>query len=165
MHHPDILILDEPTSDLDLILSRQIWQLLRKINKKGTSIIVASHDLPEVESVCTKIGILSDGKLSHVGTFDELKSKVAKGQELVIESYPGDYDAVMKQIKNPQIMSIENTGNSLVIQTKRPDKILSKLLSILPKINESLLDVKISKLSLREIFTKIKNEEHNKKKY
>ncbi|MFH2020818.1 MAG: ABC transporter ATP-binding protein [archaeon] len=165
MHHPDMLILDEPTSDLDLILSRQIWQLLRKINKKGTSIIVASHDLPEVETVCSKIGILSDGKLSHVGSFDELKSKVTKGQELQIETYPGNYDAIIKQLKDAQIMSMESTGSSLIIQTKRPDKVLGKLLQLLPKIDEALLDVKITKLSLRDIFTKIKNEEYNKKKH
>ena len=51
VHNPDVLILDEPTSDLDLVLSKHIWQLIKKINKKGTTIVVASHDLPEVEAI------------------------------------------------------------------------------------------------------------------
>ena len=155
IHNPDILILDEPTSDLDLVLSKQIWDLIRKINKKGTTIIVASHDLSEVETVCSRIGILINGKLQRVGTLDSLKNMVTKGQEIHLETYPGDYDNITKNLNDPLILRIENTGNSLIIHTQKPDKILSKILQQVNKNNESLLDVKISKLSLKDVFTKL----------
>jgi len=155
IHNPDILILDEPTSDLDLVLSKQIWDLIRKINKKGTTIIVASHDLSEVETVCSRIGILINGKLQRVGTLDSLKNMVTKGQEIHLETYPGDYDNITKNLNDPLILRIENTGNSLIIHTQKPDKILSKILQQVNKNNESLLDLKISKLSLKDVFTKL----------
>jgi ABC-2 type transport system ATP-binding protein len=165
IHNPDILILDEPTSDLDIVLAKQIWQLIKKISKKGTTIIVASHDLPEVEWACTRIGILSSGKLKHIGTFDQIKNTIISGQEIHVDTYPGNYDEIIKIFKDPLVLGAENRGNSLVIHTKRPEKVLSKLLVILPKVEESLLDIKISKLSLRDVFTRIKNEEYHKKEH
>jgi ABC-2 type transport system ATP-binding protein len=155
IHNPDILILDEPTSDLDLVLSKQIWDLIRKINKKGTTIIVASHDLPEVETICSRIGILANGKIEKVGSLDSLKNTVSKGQEIHLETYPGNYEEIAKKINIPIINKIENTGNSLVITTQKPDKVLVTLLKVLEKENENLLDLKISKLSLKDVFTKI----------
>jgi len=155
VHNPDMLILDEPTSDLDLVLSKHIWQLIKKINKKGTTIIVASHDLPEVETICDRIGILAKGKLNNIGTVEQLKHMISKGQEIHVETYPGNYDNIMKKFKDPLIIEMENRGSSLVIHTKKPDKILAKLLEKLEKLDEALLDVKITKLSLKDVFTKI----------
>jgi ABC-2 type transport system ATP-binding protein len=150
-----MLILDEPTSDLDLVLAKHIWQLIKKINKKGTTIIVASHDLPEVESICDRIGVLANGKLNNIGTVEQLKHMISKGQEIHVETYPGDYEKIMKKFKDPLIIEMENRGSSLVIHTKKPDKILAKLLERLEKLDEALLDVKITKLSLKDVFTKI----------
>lgn len=155
IHNPELLILDEPTSDLDLVLSKQIWNLIKKINKKGTTIIVASHDLPEVETVCTRIGVLINGKLQKVGTLDSLKNTVSKGQEIHLETYPGDYENIIKKINTPLITNTEDTGNSLIIHTQKPDKVLPILLKVLEKENENLLDLKISKLSLKDVFTKL----------
>ena len=162
IHNPELLILDEPTSDLDPVLAKHIWKLIKKINKKGTTKIVASHDLSEIESVSTRIGILANKTLNHIGTIEELKMKISKGQEVHFESYPGNYEELAKNLKDPLIIEIENRGNSLVIHTKKPDKILKKLLITLNKLDEHLLDVKITRLSLRDVFTNItkkKNED------
>lgn len=163
IHNPELLILDEPTSDLDPVLSKHIWNLIKKINKKGTTIIVASHDLSEVESVSTRIGLLSKGKLERIGTIDQLKKTISKGQEIHLETYPGNYDLLIKELKSPLIIECENRGNCLVIHSRKPDKILKDLLDLLPKYNENLLDVKITRLSLRDIFTNLTKKDENNK--
>ncbi len=155
IHNPEVLILDEPTSDLDPILAKNIWNLIKKINKRGTTIVVASHDLNEVETICTRIGILTERRLEDIGTIEELKHKTAKGQEIHVETYPGNYQKIMKNLKDPLILELENRGNRLVIHTLKPDKVLSILLQVLSKLDENLLDVKITKLSLRDVFTNI----------
>ncbi|MEM4397619.1 MAG: ABC transporter ATP-binding protein, partial [Candidatus Woesearchaeota archaeon] len=73
IHNPDILILDEPTSDLDPIIAKQIWNLLHKINKLGTTLIVASHNFSDLEFFCTRIAILSKSEIK-IGTLFELSS-------------------------------------------------------------------------------------------
>ena len=60
MHNPKILILDEPTANLDPNLSKQIWLLIREINRNGTTVIVTSHFLQELSSVCHRIALIHD---------------------------------------------------------------------------------------------------------
>ncbi len=153
IHNPEILILDEPTSDLDPILSKNIWELIKKINKKGTTIIVASHDLSEIESVCDRVGIIFEKKIENIGSIDELKNLSQKGQEIHIETYPGNYKKIIKGFKHRDLTEIRIKGNYLVIHTKKPSLVLIKLLKELPKYKEQLLDLKITMLSLSDVFT------------
>ena len=75
IHDPKILILDEPTADLDPVLTEKIWDLIKTINKRGTTIIVASHDLSRLEKTCDRIIVLSEGKIAAIGNTSEIKSK------------------------------------------------------------------------------------------
>jgi ABC-2 type transport system ATP-binding protein len=155
IHDPEVLILDEPTSDLDPMLSRHIWKLLQKINRRGTTIVVASHDLSEVESMCTRIGILSQGKIQHMGTVHELTSMLSKGQEIHVETYPGNYDRILKGLNDPLITGKVNRGDEFIITSNKPDKVLIKIMQALNEQDENLINLRISKLSLSEVFSRV----------
>lgn len=71
VHSPDLLILDEPTAGLDVELRRELWGYLQKINKEGTTIILTSHYLEEVELLCNRIAIINDGKIVAIGDKSE----------------------------------------------------------------------------------------------
>ncbi|MBU1255382.1 ABC transporter ATP-binding protein, partial [Patescibacteria group bacterium] len=68
IHNPRILILDEPTEDLDPLLRRDILKLIRKINADQTTVIITSHLLDETDELCDEIAILHQGRLLKVGT-------------------------------------------------------------------------------------------------
>ena len=70
--NPQILFLDEPTLGLDVFARRELWSIIKKLQKKIT-IILTSHYLEEIESLCDRVAILSKGKLLNIGTIDELK--------------------------------------------------------------------------------------------
>jgi ABC-2 type transport system ATP-binding protein len=159
IHNPDILILDEPTSDLDPMLGRHIWSIIQRINKRGTTIIVASHNFPEIEANCTRIGIIAKGKMIHLGSLHELTSTLSKGQEIHVETYPGNYEKILKLINDPLIIGKENRGNELIIHTSKPDKVLTKLLNVLFQAEESLMDLRISRLNLGDVFTKVSRKQ------
>lgn len=63
IHKPKLIILDEPTSGVDIELRRSIWLFLTDINKKGVTIILTTHYFEEAETLCRNIGILKNGKL------------------------------------------------------------------------------------------------------
>jgi len=67
VHSPELLILDEPTAGLDVELRRELWDYLKKINKEGTTIVLTSHYLEEVEMLCNRIAIINDGKIIASG--------------------------------------------------------------------------------------------------
>lgn len=155
IHDPDILILDEPTSDLDPIISKQIWQLLHKINKKGTTIIVASHNFSDLEFFCTRIAILAKAQIK-IGSLFELVNSFSKGQEIYLETYPGDYEKIIKNLEDKSIIKKDNRGTDLVIYTLRPEIVIKKLFPILNKLDENIIDLKISRINLEDIFSRFK---------
>ena len=69
---PKILFLDEPTLGLDVFARRELWNIIKKLQKKIT-IILTSHYLEEIENLCDRVAILSNGKLLKTGTIDEIK--------------------------------------------------------------------------------------------
>ncbi|MBW3022521.1 ABC transporter ATP-binding protein [Candidatus Woesearchaeota archaeon] len=87
IHGPKILILDEPTADLDPISRKHMVDLIRRINSQGTTVIVASHLFDEIEQMCKKISILHSHSIKAVGTAHELKHHYrAKNLEEVFEA-------------------------------------------------------------------------------
>lgn len=70
--NPKILFLDEPTLGLDVFARRELWNIIKKLQKNIT-IILTSHYLEEIESLCDRVAILSNGKLLKIGTIEEIK--------------------------------------------------------------------------------------------
>jgi ABC-2 type transport system ATP-binding protein len=71
VHKPTLLILDEPTAGIDVEQRRALWQHLRELNQGGTTIILTSHYLEEVEELCSDIGIINGGKIIALGTKED----------------------------------------------------------------------------------------------
>jgi ABC-2 type transport system ATP-binding protein len=165
IHDPKILILDEPTADLDPLLRNHIWRLVRKINKRGTTIILASHHLSELETLCSRIAILKEGKMLAIGTPNEIKQRFSQNEEIHLETFPGNYDEISK-IRNSDaakhISKIEDMGTNLVIYTSKPEMILNALLRRLEELKETIVDLKVTRPSLDEIFINISGTDQSK---
>lgn len=76
MHHPKLLILDEPTAGVDIELRRSMWFFLQELNAQGTTIILTTHYLEEAEMLCRHIGIIQGGKLIENTSMKNLLSKL-----------------------------------------------------------------------------------------
>jgi len=63
IHEPRLLILDEPTAGVDIEIRRSMWQFLREINARGTTVILTTHYLEEAESLCRHIAIINNGEI------------------------------------------------------------------------------------------------------
>ena len=158
MHDPDVLILDEPTADLDPVLRNHIWELIRKINKKGTTIILSSHHLAELEDLCDRVAIIKDGGIIAQGKPEALKKKYVTDQEIILRSTPGNYASVKKGLAKKRIIHTEVKDGTLYIRTKNPETDLSKILSVLKSKKERLSLIKVKGSSLDDVFIKIWND-------
>jgi len=155
IHNPPLLILDEPTADLDPILRKNIWNMLKKVNQKGTTIILSSHHLNEIESLCDRIAILKDGQIIALGTSDELKSKFLKHKEVRVESTPGNYEklgATLQKKFKKDIVSYEVKGGELILFCEKPQDFLNDLVDAIEKEKEKILELKLVKPSLDQVF-------------
>ncbi|MGB7999256.1 MAG: ABC transporter ATP-binding protein [Anaerobacillus sp.] len=89
LHHPDILLLDEPTVGIDPALRQKIWDTFEELRLEGVLILVTTHVMDEAER-CSRLGMIRNGKLIAVGTPEELKSHTNSGTiEQAFLSYGG----------------------------------------------------------------------------
>ncbi len=154
IHEPEILFLDEPTSDLDPVMRRQLWNLIKEIHKQGKTVIIASHILEEVERLCSKIAILHGKKIVGYGSLEELKELFAGYQEIRIRVESQDYDNIMRRLRKEKLVidrMFEKEGN-LLLYTNRASKNLSKILRAIERIDEKIVSLDVSDAHLGEIF-------------
>lgn len=72
MTDPEILLLDEPTAGMDALARRQMWNLLRKLNRGNLTILLTTHYMEEAEALCDRVALINRGKLDVVGPPKEL---------------------------------------------------------------------------------------------
>lgn len=83
LHNPEILFLDEPTIGLDIVVKTEIREFLKSMNRQhGTTVLLTTHDLQDIEALCSRVIMLDDGKIIYDGALDELKTRWGKGREL-----------------------------------------------------------------------------------
>ena len=86
LHRPKLVILDEPTTGLDIEARQELWQLIRQFKSMGVTVLLTSHLLDEVERLCQRIGILRQGELLAEGTLAELRSRIPAQEVVTIET-------------------------------------------------------------------------------
>jgi ABC-2 type transport system ATP-binding protein len=86
VHDPKVLILDEPASGLDPRARIEIREILRELRRMGKTILLSSHILPELETMCTKVGILERGDLVAQGTVAEVVARAARDAAVVLRT-------------------------------------------------------------------------------
>lgn len=92
IHHPDVMLFDEPTTGLDVMSSKLIHDFILKCKKENKAIVFSSHNMHETEKLCDRIIIIHKGKIVASGTIDQLKKDYQKDnlEELFIECIGGE---------------------------------------------------------------------------
>lgn len=78
VHRPRLLLLDEPTAGLDTRSRHLLWDLVRDLNSRGTTILLTTHYIEEAESLCDRVAIINHGRLVAVGTVEELRDIIGR---------------------------------------------------------------------------------------
>lgn len=87
IHDPELLLLDEPTSNLDPISARQVRDMVQGLSREhGRTVLLSTHNLEEAERLCDRVGILRNGRLLAIGTLAELGSSLGHGSVLLTVS-------------------------------------------------------------------------------
>ena len=88
LHSPDVLFLDEPTIGLDVTSKYALRKFVKEINeKKGTTIVLTTHDLSDIEQLCDRLIIINHGRLMEDGNLKEIIDRIAPYKTLVVEYY------------------------------------------------------------------------------
>ncbi len=138
IHRPRILFLDEPTAGLDTQSRHMLWELIRQLNAKGTTIFLTTHYMEEAENLCDNVGIINKGKLMAIGSPRELCDGLghvavdyidSEGRtfhqffadrdsaQSFIRTLPNEYNVTMRST-NLEDVFLELTGRAVAVDGK-----------------------------------------------
>jgi ABC-2 type transport system ATP-binding protein len=147
---PDFIILDEPLSGLDPVGRREIKDLIVELNKKGKTVLFSSHILSDVEAICSKVGIIINGKMKQVGALRDIMKTDIKYVEIEFEGVKG-----LKKFDKYGEVKIKNGVSYLRVDNeKKRDKVIEGII----KNKGKILSVAPIRSTLEEHFMKVINE-------
>ncbi|HEX2995418.1 MAG TPA: ABC transporter ATP-binding protein [Anaerolineales bacterium] len=125
IHRPRFVILDEPTNGLDPAGMREIRQLLRSLAENGTSVLLSSHLLNEVQQVCDRIAVLNKGAVVAQGRVDELLN----GQKPSVRLTVPDTSLAVRALESLSgIENVQTSGNTLIVLGVTSQDVMNHLL-------------------------------------
>jgi ABC-2 type transport system ATP-binding protein len=143
MHHPDLLVLDEPTQGLDPLGQQEFYAMIGEARARGGTVFLSSHVMPEVERVCDRVAILREGRLITVDDIGDLKAKALRTIEF--------------HFAGPVPAEAFTTLPSVVTVTAQGDRILLRVRGELDEVvkqaaTHTVVDVTTHEPSLEDIF-------------
>jgi ABC-2 type transport system ATP-binding protein len=161
---PKLIILDEPTSGLDPAGINQLLDLIANLPKMGTTVMLSSHQLYQVQRVCNSIGILVKGKMVIQGPIEKLGREAVAGGRYIIEvETAAPAGKLVDAIKNMDgVVGVETNGNNMSITTEAD--LRGDIAKMVVQSNIPLVQIKVKEFSLDDIYMKYfkeSQETHN----
>ena len=140
LHSPKLIILDEPTSGLDPLIQKKFFNLIRRENENGATVLFSSHILTEVQKICDRAAIIREGRIVTVENIAQLRANAYKKVEFTTQEELGE-------ISLPGMAQVEKENSHISFLYKGN---LNELLSMIGQYK--LENVNISEPGLEEIF-------------
>ncbi|MCJ1907787.1 ABC transporter ATP-binding protein [Planococcus ruber] len=153
IHDPNLIFLDEPTSGLDAESALHIHRLISSLKERGKTIFMTSHNLDEVEKICTTIAIMKDGSIVKSGTMDELRSYYRSAITVELK-----HAAVPASESQNLYAWLETTGSELRRETGftsitvGSEKKIAEIIRAFTRCQVDIFRVEVNEPSLEEMF-------------
>ena len=158
LHRPDVVYLDEPTIGLDIAVKVRIREFIKEMNRKwGTTVILTTHDMQDIEEICSRVIIINEGVILYDGDLQSIKSKF--GHKRMIH-FDLEYDiepSLPKELYGiAQITSYDNETRKLTLSVESKDTPVASIISIMMN-NYKVSDLTISEPKIETIVEEIFN--------
>jgi len=147
VHHPHVLVLDEPTAGVDIELRQMLWENVRKLNAQGMTIILTTHYLEEAEEMCDEIAIINQGEVvardSKVNLLGRLDAKaMVVTPEAPVETLPAA----------PGVTAELRSDGAVVLRYQSRSVSAERVLAAVRAAGIAIRDVKTEEADLQDVF-------------
>ncbi|MEA2103522.1 MAG: ATP-binding cassette domain-containing protein, partial [Candidatus Cloacimonadota bacterium] len=159
IHNPEILILDEPTSGLDPNQIVEIRSLIKRLGKEKT-ILISTHILREIETICDKVIIIDKGKIAADSTLEEIQSSFHNQNQIYFEIESNTNMLIeefntIPEIESTQLHSHENGIYKLYVNYEKDADLRPILYNFIKKKDWTLLEMRMTQQSLEDVFRRL----------
>jgi ABC-2 type transport system ATP-binding protein len=154
MHEPEILFLDEPTTGLDVQSARQIRDLMKIWNGRGTTVFLTTHYIEEADQLCQRIAIINKGRIVTIDTPEKLKN-VIKKENIIEVTFDCSRDIVYELKKLRSVKDVAITGDKYRLYVEETAETLPSLVHFVEKNHLKVTSVSTLKPTLEDAFVKL----------
>jgi ABC-2 type transport system ATP-binding protein len=155
IHHPQLPLLDEPTTGLDPQSRAYLWEEIRKLKAQGVTVFLSTQYMDEADKLCDTIAIIDNGKIIVSGTPAELKSNI--GGDMIDFTFASEEiarNAETLLTNKIEVEEIQAKSNSLHLRTRNGGNMMPELLRSLDAKNLEVQTIMFSRSSLDDVFLK-----------
>jgi len=160
IHQPQILFLDEPTPGLDPQSARTIRELIKDLNKNGSTIFLTTHQIEEANQLCDRIAIIDHGRIAAIDSPENLKTRIKGVQSVEIsleattmQKSSKEYDSDFSQLNG--VRNVIKIGDKWRLYTDDPTNLLSTLFKYAEKNQARIITLNTLTPSLEEVYLDI----------
>ena len=151
VHDPPVLVLDEPTAGVDIELRQQLWQQVRALNDRGTTVLLTTHYLEEAEELCDRIAIINHGRVIADDTTPNLLARLdSKDLTIVV-------DRALDEVP-PALADFDvklTAPNSLLVHYSVKDSPVARILTAIAAAGLTVIDLRTEEADLEDIFLQL----------
>ena len=155
IHDPQLLLLDEPASGLDPRARIEMMEILRELQRMGKTIIISSHILSELETICNRVCIIEKGKLIYSGPVQGVRDQMSSGRVIWIRvgSDTTQATALLKSL--PEVTDVQPIDHKLKITLANHETDQSVIATALVQSGAKLLELREDEIGLEEVFLRV----------
>lgn len=152
VHAPPLLILDEPTTGLDVYSRRLVIDTVRHMNREGSTVLLTTHNIEEANALCSMISVINKGEIVAMGSPEKLKTAFDTSRyiEIAFEQPVGP-----ELLTAPGITSAESWGDKWRVYCDDPDRAVKYLAGIAEREHLTIISISTSNPTLEEAFVKL----------
>ena len=152
VHAPPLLILDEPTTGLDVYSRRLVIDTVRRMNREGSTVLLTTHNIEEANELCSMISVIDRGRIVATGSPERLKRTFDTSRYVEIAF---EQPVIPGLLLAPGISRAEPWGDKWRVYCDDPDRAVKHLASVAERERLTIVSVATSKPTLEEAFVKL----------
>jgi len=147
VNDPDIIFLDEPTTGLDPVARREVWEVIKDLKSKGKTIILTTHYMEEAEVLSDRVGIIDRGRFITMGSPNDIIDRFGSGTTMIVRGGDGTALEKLQGLSS----KVERKGNDIVVRLDSKD-VLPEAIMRLHENGVHYEEVQMRRSTLEDVF-------------